>query len=309
MRIAIMGSGGLGGYFGGLLAHAGHHVTFLARGEHLQAIREHGLRVESVHGDFTIQPAQATDNPSEVGPVDWVLFATKTYHIDQAAEEMRPLVGPQTAILPLQNGVDASERLIALFGPEPVLGGTCRVVSLVAAPGVIQQRSPFRHIALGELNGAITPRVQAIAAALQEAGAEVEISDSINKVRWTKFLFIASISGVGAATRVTSERITGCAETRHLLEEAMREIEALAAASGMPLDKDVVPETMAFCDNLPPGTTASMQRDIWEGRPSELESQNGYVARRGAELHVAVPVHTFLYGILLPQERKAQGLP
>jgi 2-dehydropantoate 2-reductase len=307
MRVAIMGAGGVGGYFGGLLAKAGHDVTFIARGEHLQAIRAHGLRVESVHGDFLVQPAQATDNAADVGPVDVVLFTTKTYHIEQAAEAMRPLVGPQTAILPLQNGVDASERLFPFFGPEPVLGGTCHVVSLVAAPGVIQQRSTFRRIGVGELQeGPVTPRVQAIADALVQAGAEAEASTNINKGRWAKFVFIAAISGVGAVTRVPAEQIVGCPETRQMLEQAMREVEALAAASGVTLDADIVPKTMEFCDNLAPGTTASMQRDILEGRPSELESQNGFAARQGAKLGVPVPVNAFIYAALLPQERRAR---
>lgn len=307
MKIAIMGSGGVGGYFGGLLAQAGEDVTFIARGEHLRAIQSNGLRVESVHGGFTIQPAHATDDPAEIGPVDLVLSTTKTYQIEESTEAMRPLVGAETAVLPLQNGVDASERMAAILGPEPVLGGACWVVSAIVAPGEIQQRSQFRRIALGELNGQITPRAEQIAAALDRAGAVVDLSAEINKVRWAKFLFIASISGVGAVTRVPAGEVTKCAEARSLLEESMCEIEALAQAAGVTLDEDAVEKAMEFCDNLAPDATASMQRDIIDGKPSELEAQNGYVMRRGAELGVAVPVNGFIYRALLPQERRARA--
>lgn len=307
MRIAVMGTGGVGGYFGGLLAQAGEDVTFIARGEHLRAIKANGLRVESVHGDFTVRPAQASDDPSSVGPVDLVLFATKTYHIEEAAEAMRPLIGPDTTVLPLQNGVDASERTGAVVGMQHVLGGTCYIVSALAGPGLIHQQSAFRRIALGELDGQITGRVQQIAAALEKAGAQIEVSDSINKARWTKFLFIASYSGMGAVARVPAGELMACQEARDQLEQAMREIELLAAASGVTLDEDIVPKTLAFCDGLAPGATASMQRDIMDGKPSELEAQNGFVARKGKELGVAVPVNTFIYSVLLPQERRARG--
>lgn len=307
MKAAVMGSGGVGGYFGGLLAKAGNDVTFIARGKHLRALQTDGLRVESVHGDFTVDPVKATDDPASVGTVDAILFATKTWQIEEAAEAMRPMVGMDTVILPLQNGVDTPERLIEIFGKEAVLGGTCHVVSLVAGPGHIQQKSDFRRITLGEMDGPITPRAQALGDVLAAAGAQVEVSDNINKARWTKFLFIASFSGMGAVTRVPAGDLMACQEAREMLEVAMREIEALAQASGVELAPDVVVQTMAFCDNLSPGTTASMTRDIWEGKPSELEAQNGYVARSGARLGVAVPINTFIYHTLLPQEQRARA--
>jgi len=307
MRIAVMGSGGVGGYFGGLLAKSGEDVTFIARGEQLRALQADGLHVESIHGNFTVNPASATDDPSSVGAVDAILFATKTGQIEEAAEAMRPMVGPDTVILPLQNGVDASERLTHIFGAEPVLGGTCHVVSLVAAPGSIQQKSEFRRITLGELDGQITPRVQALGDALSASGAQVEVSANMNGARWTKFVFIASFSGVGAVARVPAGELMACPEAREMLEGAMREIEALALASKVELAPDIVATTMDFCDNLSPGTTASMMRDIWEGKPSELEAQNGYVAKSGARLGVAVPIHTFIYHALLPQERRARS--
>lgn len=306
MRIAVMGTGGIGGYFGGLLARSGEDVTFIARGEHLRAIQTHGLRIVSVHDNFTVEPAQATDDPKAIGPVDLVLFATKTYHIDAAIAQIGPLIGPTTVVLPLQNGVEAPERAAEVLGKGHVLGGACWLVSAIEEPGLIRQRSQFRRIVLGELDGPITPRVETITQMLKQAGIAAEASDSINKVLWTKFLFIASYSGVGAAARVPAGELMACAEARASIQQAMAEVKALAQASGVLLDKDAVEQGIAFCDNLGPDATSSMQRDIMEGKPSEIEAQNGYIARRGAELGVPVPVHTFLYSILLPQERRAR---
>jgi 2-dehydropantoate 2-reductase len=307
MRIAIMGTGGVGGYFGGLLAQAGNDVIFIARGEHLAAIRAHGLRVESIHGDFTVRPAQAAADPATVGPVDYVLFATKTHHFDQALDAMRPLIGPATTILPLQNGIDAAERTAAALGGDHVIGGLCQVGSYIAAPGVIKQISQFRRIVAGELDGRITPRVQAIVAALQAAGAAADATADIRKALWTKFIFIAPFSGVGAVARVPAGEIMACAETRGLLEDAMREVAAVAHARGITLDADIVAKTMAFCAAMEPQQTASMQRDVMSGKPSELESMIGVLVRFGVELGVQTPVFQFFYAALLPQERRARN--
>lgn len=307
MRIAIMGTGGVGGYFGGLLARAGYDVTFIARGEQLAAIQAHGLRVESVHGDFTVFPATATAAPEAVGPVDYVLFATKTHHFDQALDAMRPLIGLGTAVLPLQNGIDAAERAAAALGRAHVIGGLCQVGSYIAAPGVIKQISQFRKVVAGELDGQITPRVRAIVAALQAAGATAEATADIRKALWTKFIFIAPLSGVGAVARVPVGELMACPETRRLLEDAMIEVAAVARARGSALDGDIVTKTLAFCDAMPPQQTASMQRDVLGGKPSELESMIGVMVRLGAELGVPTPVFRFFYGALLPQERRARA--
>ena len=306
MRIAVMGSGGVGGYFGGLLAAAGEDVTFIARGEHLAALRSGGLRIESVHGDFSVVPARATDNPAEVGRVDLVLLATKTYQLDEATRSLGPLFGPGTAVVPLLNGVDASDRLAAILGPEPVLGGLCYVGSYIAAPGVIKQVSAFRRVIVGEMDGQLTRRVEAIVAALARAGAVAEASSDIRQALWTKFTFIAPFSGIGAVARAPAGEITGCSETRALLARAMREVEAVARARGVSLDPNVVPTTMAFCDAMAPAQTASMQRDILDGKPSELESIVGVMVRLGEELAVPVPAFQFFYAALLPQEKRAR---
>ena len=307
MKIAIMGTGGVGGYYGGLLAHSGQDVTFIARGAHLAAIREKGLQVKSVLGDFLVSPAHATDNPAEVGPVDLILFATKTYHTDEAAQAIRLMVGPDTVVLPLQNGVDAAERIGAVVGTEHLLGGATWLSAAIEAPGVIGQYSQFRRIVLGELDGRKTPRAQQVFDALNATGATVELSDNIAKVLWTKFAFIASVSALGSLTRVTFGEYRNVPEARAALTEAIAEVAAVARAKGVSLDADVVDKTLAFIDGSAPGIKPSMQRDVEAGRPSELESMLGIVVRLGAELDVPTPVMRFAYAMLKPGERKAQG--
>lgn len=307
MRIAIMGSGGVGGYYGGLLACAGHDVTFIARGAHLAAIRAHGLQIKSVHGDLTIAPAQATDNPAGVGPVELVLVTVKTTATDEAARAIRPLVGPATVVLSLQNGIDAAERIGAVVGLEHMLGGATWVSSTIEAPGVIRQESQFRRIVLGELDGRITPRAQAVYEALQSTGATVELSANIRQVLWTKFVFIAALSGVGAITRLPVGDYRHVPETRDLLVRLMREVEAIARASGIALDANVVDQALAVVDNAAPGIQSSMQRDVAAGRPSELESMIGVLGRKGRELGVPTPVADMVYAALLPGELKARA--
>lgn len=307
MRIVIVGAGGVGGYYGGLLAHAGYDVTFIARGDHLRAIRANGLQVQSVHGDFEIRPAQATDNPGGVGPVDLTFFTVKTYDTDSAAVLMRPLVGPNTAILPLQNGVESAAQLSHHFGKEAVLGGLTQVVAYVAEPGVIRQESRFRRIVFGELDGRETPRLKAVLEALVRSGAEAEATDNIDKALWTKLLFIASYSGITSVTRAPAGPVMASAEARSLLNQAMREVEAVARAKGISLDEDVVGKTMAFCEKLDPTATSSMQRDVASGRRLEHDALNGAVVRAGRETGIPTPVHEFIWTCLKVVDSVAAG--
>jgi len=306
MKIAIMGTGGVGGYYGGLLAQTGQDVTFIARrkpdGAHLAALREKGLQVKSVHGDFVVAPAQATDNPAEVGPVDLILFTTKTYHTDEAAQAIKPMVGKDTIVLSLQNGVDAAERIGAVVGMEHLVGGATWLSAAIEAPGVIGQYSQFRRIALGEFNGQTTPRLQAVADALKATGATVELSENISKVLWTKFVFIAAVSAMGSLTRVTFGEYRAVPEARAVLTEALNEVAAVARAKGVALDADVVDKTLAFIDSSAPNIKPSMQRDVEAGRVSELESMVGIVVRWGAELGAPTPVMRFAYAVLKPRE-------
>jgi len=307
MKIAMMGTGGVGGYYGALLARSGQDVTFVARGAHLQAIREKGLQVKSVLGDFAISPAKATDNPAEVEPVDLVIVATKTYHTDEAARSLQPMVGPETVVVSFQNGVDAAERIGAVVGMEHLIGGATWLSAAIEAPGVIGQYSQFRRIALGEFDGQTTPRLHAIVGALNATGATIEVSDNILKVLWTKFVFIASVSALGSLTRVTFGDYRHVPEARAVLTEALNEVAAVARAKGVSLDVDVVDKTLAFIDNSAPTIKPSMQRDVETGRVSELESMLGVVVRLGAELGVSTPVMRFAYAMLKPGQIKAQS--
>jgi 2-dehydropantoate 2-reductase len=198
MRIGVFGTGGVGGYFGGRLAQAGHDVTFIARGAHLRAIRESGLKVDSVAGDFTIFPASATDNPGEVGEVDLVILGVKAWQVPEAAREMKPLVGPHTTVVPMQNGVDAASQLVAELGTHAVIGGLCRIVSYVVEPGHIRHAGFAPSIVIGELDNRRTERIASIAQTFNSAGLDTTIAADIQVALWTKFLFIASFSGVGA---------------------------------------------------------------------------------------------------------------
>lgn len=310
MKIAVYGTGSVGGYFGGKLAQAGEDVTFIARGAHLDAIRRNGLRIESIKGDFTIQPAAATQDPSAVGPVDVVIVGVKTWQVPEAAVAMRPLVGPDTLVVPLQNGVDATEQLAGVLDasrPRPhVIGGLCRIVSMVVGPGVIRHAGMEPYIAFNRLDGRVDERVKLLEAAFARAGVNVEVPSDVTAALWSKFVFIASFSGVGAVTRVTAGVLRSIPETRALLEAAAAEIMEVGSARGVSLPADVVPRTLAMVDALPENGTASMQRDIMSGRPSELEAQNGAVVRLGSEAGVETPVNTFLYASLLPQELAAR---
>lgn len=311
MRIAVYGSGSVGGFFGGKLAQAGHEVIFIARGAHLAAIRREGLQVESIQGDFLIAPAQTTDDPASVGPVDVVIVGVKTWQVPEAARHMRPLVGEGTLVVPLQNGVDAPGQLAEVLdapGAAPhVIGGLCRIVSLVPAPGVIRHAGMQPYIAFNRLDGAPDPRVEALRAAFDQTGIAVEIPADIQAALWAKFAFIASFGGVGAVTRAPAGLLRSLPETRAMLESAIHEVVAVARGQGVRLPEETAARTLALVDGLPPAGTASMQRDIMEGRPSELESQNGAVVRLGAACGVATPTHAFIYSVLLPQEKQARG--
>jgi len=308
MRIAIFGTGGVGGYFGGRLAHAGEDVTFIARGEHLQAIQSKGLRVDSLQGDFVIQPAQATDNVAAVGPVDLVVVGVKAWQVPEAARAMKPLVGPRTSVLPLQNGVDAVPQLTAELGHETVIGGLCKIVSFVVAPGHIRHAGFAPSVVIGELDNRRTDRILAIEKIFSSAGIDTTIAGDIQAALWGKFLFIASFSGVGALAGAPAGVLRTDTQWRAQMITAMEEIESLARARDVKLPDDAVAKAMAAVDGLPPDATSSMQRDIAAGKPSELESQNGAVVRMASESGVAVPTHEAIYAALKTQEERRSRL-
>jgi len=304
VKIAIVGAGGVGGYLGALLARAGHEVVIIARGEHLRAMRESGIRVRSVHGDFTARPALVTDRPAEAGVADLIVFTVKTYDTDEAAEAARPLAGSATLVLPLQNGVESAARLAQVFGAARVLGGAVWVVVSVASPGVIVQESQVRRLVFGAIEepGATAdrpdPRLSAVFAALKSTGFAVEPSDAIAKVLWTKFLFIASVAGLTSVIRAPLGPILARPEGKDLLRRAMREVESVARARGVALDADVVEATMAFAAGLEPGTTSSMARDVAAGKRTEHDALCGAVVRFGREAGLQTPVHELCWTCL-----------
>lgn len=307
MRIAIVGVGGVGGYFGGRLAQAGADVTFIARGDNLVALRERGLYIESIVGDAHIASVQATDDPSSIGTVDIVLVATKTWQLDDAIEQMRPLIGPETGVVPLLNGVEASDRLSLALGEDHTLNGICYIFVARTAPGVVRHSGIQPRIVFGERNNRRTARAEALREWLERAGVRVTIPTDIDAEVWRKFVFGATTSGLGAVTRAPMGLLRELPETRPLFAQGMHEIVAVAQARGIALDESAVTTALAQLDSLPYETTASMQRDMMAGRPSELEAQNGAVVRLGAAAGVPVPLHTFIYTVLLPQERLARS--
>lgn len=307
MRIAIFGTGGIGGYFGGRLAQAGADVVFIARGAQLQALQTHGLRVDSIKGDVVIQPVQATADPAQVGAVDVVVLGVKAWQVPAAAAALRPLIGVDTAVLPLQNGVEAPAQLAAVLGADHVLGGLCRIITEIVAPGHIRHSGAEPYIALGELDNRPSERTTRLRTLLEHAGIQAEIPPDIQLAMWEKFLLIAAMSGIGAITRAPVGVTRQVPETRTMFAQAMREIIAVAQAHGIGLTEAAMQTAFAFIDTLPPGATASMQRDIAEGRPSELAAQNGAVVRLGQAAGVATPLHTFIYHSLLPAELQARG--
>jgi 2-dehydropantoate 2-reductase len=305
MRIAIMGTGGIGGYYGGLLAQSGQDVTFVARGQHLQAIREKGLQIKSVFDNLTVSPVQATDKPSTVGPVDLIIVATKTYSTDDAAQAIKPMVGLDTVVMSLQNGVEAAGRIGAIVGMEHMIGSTTWISAALEAPGIIGQYSQFRRIALGELSGVKTPRIGKIHDVLSKTGATVELVEDINKILWTKYVFISSVSAIGCLTRAAFGEYRHVPEARTVLTAAMTEVKAVAEASGYELDADIIAKTLSFIDVSDPGIKTSMQRDMESGKVSELESMIGYVVLLGDKLKIQTPVMRFAYAMLKPGQIKA----
>ncbi len=308
MRFAVFGTGGIGGYFGGRLAQAGHPVAFLARGAHLDVLRRDGLAVESVAGDFTVRPVEAASDPRDVGSVDAVLVCVKAWQVREAAAALGPLLGAETFVVPLQNGVEAADEIAEAVGRERVLGGLCRIMSLLAGPGRIRHTGIVPRIEIGEWDGRASVRV----AALREAfagvqGVVLDVPPDIAVALWEKFLFIAPVSAVGAVTRMPAGAFRAVPQTRALLQQAIAEAAALGRARGVALREDVVARILAIVDGLPAEGTASMQRDILEGRPSELDYQVGAVVRLAASAGVPVPASTFLYASLLPGERRARG--
>ena len=307
MKFAIIGSGAVGGYFGARLHEAGHTVYFLARGSHLEAIRKNGLQIKSVAGDYKALNVESHETVQTIPSVDVVLVAVKAWQVSEIAPKLKSLAKGSTYFVPLQNGVEAHGILEEVLGKERVLGGLCGLISFIEKPGVIQHAGAEPYVTIGEYHGQSSSRTKALQEAFSPCiGAKANISDDIEKSVWEKFLLISAFSGVGAVTRVPIGIIRSIPETRKLLDDALKEVMQVANARGVNLDQISLKKTWDFFDNLPPQGTASMQRDIMDGKPSELESQTGTIVRYGKESNVPTPINTFIYNSLLPVEKIAR---
>ncbi|MBI2759250.1 MAG: 2-dehydropantoate 2-reductase [Chloroflexi bacterium] len=309
MRIAIFGTGGVGGYFGGKLAQVGEEVTFIARGEHLKAIQQNGLRVDSISGDFVVKPAKATDNPAEIGAADAVLLCTKAWSVPEAIEQMKPLMAKNAFVIWLGNGIEPTDQLEKAFGRAHVLGGLTHISSFIAGPGHIQHVGIQPHIAIGELDHVHSARVEnllQVFARIPEIKADVP--DDIHLAMWEKFAFIAATSGVGAVTRQPIGIYRSMPETRAMLAAVIEEVVKIGRARGIAFDENAASNLVTKeIDLKPAGVIASMQRAIMDGKPSELEAQTGTVIRMGRELGIPTPANDFIYAALLPMELKVRG--
>ncbi|MBX2823354.1 MAG: 2-dehydropantoate 2-reductase [Gammaproteobacteria bacterium] len=305
MTIAVLGVGGVGGYFGGRLAQAGEKVAFIARGEHLAAIRAEGLRIVSPKGDAHLVSVQATDDPASIGPVDTVIVAVKAWQLPEAVSQLKPLLTEHTTVLPLLNGIEAPEIIGEAIGKSHVLGGLCGIVAYIEAPGLIRHLGITPYIHLGELDNSSSSRVDTLTHAFEKAGVTCRAPDDIQLAMWKKFLFIASVSGVTAVARATLGEVRALPETRQLIRLAMDEIVAVGQSEGVDLTVADIDKTLELLDASPADGTTSLQRDVQGGRRSELHSQTGAVVRLAKKQGIAVPVNEFLFSALLPQEVKA----
>ena len=298
MKIVVMGSGGVGGYFGARLAANGADVTFIARGEHLAAMRRDGLKVLSANGDLTVKPVKATDDPASVGHADLVMIAVKLWSTADAARTIAPTMGPNSAVVSWQNGVVAEDILIKLYGKERVIGGVSNIAALIEAPGVIRHNGAMARLIFAELNGKRSKRIDAFAALCKQANIDHVVSDDIDRAIWQKFIFLASFSGMTCATRLSIGPIRTDPETRAMLKAALGEVVAIGRAKGVSLPDDQVEQSLTWADNLPPSMIASMLGDLNRGNRLELPWLSGNVVKLGEELGVATPIHKFIFTVL-----------
>ncbi len=298
MKIAVMGTGGVGGWFGARLALAGEDVTFIARGAHLQAIRAAGLKVLAPAGDMLVRPASATDDPAQVGPVDIVLFAVKLWDTESAAEACRPLVGPATGVVCLQNGVDGEAAIGRVLGAAHAVGGVAHIAALIEAPGVIRQNGTLARLTFGELDGSRSARLERLHAACLRAGFETKLSDAIETDIWEKFVFLVGLSGATSVTRMPIGAILGDPDTRALFVALMEETATVGRARAVGLPDTLIADLMRFSEGLPAAMKASMLGDLERGNRLELPWLSGAVVRLGRELGLATPANAIVYAAL-----------
>jgi 2-dehydropantoate 2-reductase len=300
MRIAVVGAGGVGAGFGAALAKAGGDVTFIARGAHLAAMKSNGLKIESPRGDVHLQPTQATDDPATVDPVDIVLFCVKLWDVESAGQHIKPLVGANTAVIPLQNGIDAPERLVPILGKQAVMGGVAQISASIVAPGVIRQVGTFMRMLFGELDGSRSPRGEAFLALCQKAGFDAVLSDQIVSELWLKFILLATNASVMALTRQPIGKLRDDPDMRPQFVAAYNEVIAVGKARGVTLPADTLDKMLAFNAGAPPAMKPSMALDLERGNRIELPWLGGKVVELGRTLGVPTPTHALMYAALKP---------
>jgi 2-dehydropantoate 2-reductase len=300
MRVLVMGSGGVGGYFGGLLAKADHEVVFVARGAHLEALQMNGLTLIDRGESSVLKPVTAVRLPADAGGTfDLVLFTVKTYDTLEAAEAIKAVVGPGTSVVPLQNGVDAVDEISGVIGADRVLGGATNIGARIDEPGVVNRFSPFCNVTVGEPSGGTSERVEAITTALREAGVdEVTASPDITRAVWEKFMLLAPLASTTSAANVASGKVRGTSEGHALWKQLMQEVQAVGQASGVTLTDESAANVEKFFLNLPDTHTTSMQRDYDGQRRVELEHLAGTVIRRGKAVGVPTPTFDIVYAVL-----------
>ena len=305
MRIAVVGAGGVGCYFGGRLARAGGDVHLLARGRHLRAIRDHGLRISGARGEFAVA-LPATDDPADIGPSDIVLFCVKSYDTKAAVELLPPLLHPTTAVVSLQNGIDSDEKIAARVGPEHVMGGAAFIFASVVEPGVVHDAGGPGSLVFGELDGSTSARGEALLAMCEKAGIPAELVTDIRVRLWDKFAFICAQAGMTACTHLPIGEVRAIPETWAMFRKIVDEVVALGAAEGVGLPSETGPKIARFAQALPAGGFSSLYHDLVGGRPLELEALHGFVVQRSRAHGLAAPMSEAVYALLKPHAVPAQ---
>jgi 2-dehydropantoate 2-reductase len=300
MRIAVVGTGGVGGGFGAAMAKAGADVTFIARGAHLAAMRRQGLKVQGGRGETHVVPTRATDDPASIGPVDVVLFCVKLWDVESAGNAIKPLVGPETAVIPLQNGIDAPERLIPILGAKAVMGGVAQISASIVAPGVIQQVGTFMRMIFGELDGRRSKRGEELLALCLKAGFDATLSEAILTELWMKFILLAANASVMALARQPIGVVRDDPDMRAVLTAAYRETVDVGRARGIALPADALDKVLDFLGHAPPAMKPSMAIDLDRGNRLELPWLSGKVVELGRKLGVPTPTHDMAYAMLKP---------
>jgi 2-dehydropantoate 2-reductase len=300
MRIAVVGAGGVGGGFGAALAKAGADVTFIARGAHLAAMKSQGLKIQGGRGETHLVPTKATDDPAAIGKVDIVLFCVKLWDVESAGALIKPLIGADTAVIPLQNGIDAPERLIPILGTHAVMGGVAQISASITAPGVITQVGTFMRMIFGEFDGSRSKRTENLLALCQQAGFDATLSDQIETELWMKFILLASNAGMMSLARQPIGQLRDDPDMRPIFLAAYREVIDVGRAKGVAVPDDALDKILGFTSHMPPAMKASMALDLDRGNRLEVPWLSGKVAELGRALGVPTPTHSMMYAMLKP---------